>query len=120
MWRQSVLRTALILLIITATGGIVLVANHLRDMFPPLAVSLLHAFSGISGILLLLYAVVQGDGGSLAIGALWVFSIAAIAGLHLGLSHGRHVSPPKRAMLTHSSLAVIAVGALLAAVMEGG
>lgn len=111
------LNTAAIVFAIAALGGVVLALHVLRDKFAPWALSILHALLGAVGLVLLIIAVMQGLGGSLAVGSLAVLVVAALGGFFLASFHLRKAFAPKAVVILHALLAVTGFGLLLAAIL---
>ena len=109
---------ALIVVLVGACGGLVLASYVLRGKLAPWAVSLLHALLGASGLILLVAAILTGDGiGTLPVVALCSFLVAALFGFHLASIHyGKRVAL-KRVVLTHAGFAVTGALLLIAAVV---
>jgi uncharacterized membrane protein len=109
---------ALIVFLVGAAGGLVLASYVLRGKLAPWAVSLLHALLGASGLILLIAAILTGDGvGTLPVAALCVFLVAALIGFYLASIHyGKQVAL-KRVVLTHAGVAVTGAVLLIAAVV---
>lgn len=112
------LTIALIVFGFAALGGVVLALHVLRDKLAPWVVSVLHAVVGAGGIVLLLLAVIEGNGGELAVIALAGFVAAALGGFYLALKHLRQKIPPKIIVVLHASLAIVAFVGLLAALLD--
>ena len=109
---------ALIVFLVGACGGLVLASYVLRGKLAPWAVSLLHALLGASGLILLIAAILTGDGvGALPVAALCVFVVAALLGFYLASIHyGKQVAL-RRVVLTHAGVAVTGAVLLIAAVV---
>lgn len=108
------LSTAVIIFAVAAAGGVVLALHVLRDKFAPWALSVLHALLGATGLVVLLLAVLQNLGGSLAIGSLAAFLVAALGGFFLASFHLRKQLPPKGVVVIHAVVAATGFGLLLA------
>jgi hypothetical protein len=108
---------ALIVFAIAAVGGLVLASSVLRGKLAPWAVSILHALLGATGLVLLLWQVVQGSTGGRVLGALGLLVAAALGGFYLAALHGRKTVAPKMVVVLHAGLAVVGVLVLVTAVM---
>ena len=108
---------ALIVFAIGALGGLVLASSVLRGRLAPWSLSLLHALLGVSGLLLLILAVVQGSASGRVLGALGLLAVAALGGFYLASLHMKKAIAPKAVVLMHASLAVIGFLVLLSAVI---
>lgn len=111
------LNIAVIVFAIAAVGGLVLAMHVLREKFAPWALSILHALLGATGLVLLLVAVLQGLGGSLALASLGTFVVAALGGFFLASFHLRKKLAPKGIVVLHALLAVTGFGLLLVVVL---
>lgn len=111
------LNLAALVFAIAAVGGIVLALHVLRDKLAPWALSILHALLGATGLVLLILAVLQGAGGSLAVTSLAVLVVAALGGFFLASFHLRPTLAPKGVVVLHALLAIGGFGLLLAAVL---
>ena len=105
---------ALIVFFIAAAGGLFLASFALRRNFAPWPVSVAHALVGAVGLLLLVvYVITEGDGGTSPLAALISLVIAALGGFYLASLHGRKQLAPKLVVLVHAGFAVVGVGILL-------
>jgi len=111
------LNIAVIVFAIAAVGGLVLAMHVLREKFAPWALSILHALLGATGLVLLLVAVLQGLGGSLALASLGTFVVAVLGGFFLASFHLRKKLAPKGIVVLHALLAVTGFGLLLVVVL---
>ena len=111
------LNYAAIVFAIAAAGGIVLALHVLREKFAPWVLSALHALLGATGLLLVLLAILQGQGGSRATASFAVLLVAALGGFFLASFHLRNKLPPKGVVVLHALLAVTGFGILLTAVL---
>lgn len=108
---------AVVIFAIGAVGGVVLALHVLRGKFAPWPLSILHAALGATGLVLLIFAVLQGLADSRAAWALGLFVVAALGGFYLASLHRRQVLPPKGIVALHALLAVSGFGLLLAVLL---
>ena len=104
----------LIVFAVAALGGGILALYVLRGKFAPWILSIVHALVGATGLVLLLFLVARGTGGTPAVGVLALFVVAALGGFYLALMHLRKRLPSASLVLLHATLAVFAFGGLLA------
>jgi hypothetical protein len=104
---QTMLRTAIVLLAITALGGLLMAGLRFSGRpHPPSAIAMLHGLLAASGLTLLLYAAVtSGLPGAAWIGVL-LLVVAALGGLVLNLQyHWRRLELPIWLVLVHAAVA---------------
>lgn len=111
------LNVAAIIFAVAAAGGVVLALHVLRNKLAPWALSIVHGLLGATGLVLVLLAVLQGRGGSLATASLAVLVVAALGGFFLASFHWREKLAPKGVVVLHALVAVSGFGLLLAAVL---
>lgn len=115
-----ILRTAAVLLGITAVGGIIMAGIRFGgagDRQPPVALAMLHGFLAAAAVTLLLYAAITVGLPGLALVALVLFLLAAAGGAVLNLNyHWKQLPLPKWLILVHAFVAVAGFVLLLAAV----
>jgi hypothetical protein len=111
------LKIALLIFAIGAVGGLVLAASVLRGRIAPWALSTAHAALGASGIVLLLFVVLQGAAPGRVVAALALFVVAALGGFYLASLHWRGAIAPKAIVFVHAGVAVTAFLTLLSAVL---
>jgi hypothetical protein len=118
---QLMLRTAIVLLAITAAGGLLMAGiRFMGKPQPPSWLAMLHGLLAGSGLTLLLYpAFVQGlPGGAWA--GLAVLVLAALGGLILNLGyHVKNQALPVWLVLVHAAAAVIGFVLLVLAAWGG-
>lgn len=111
------LKYALLVFLVAALGGLFMATFVLRGKLAPWAVSLLHAFLGATGLVLLITGLMLGSGGTLALVSLGVLLVAALFGFYLASIHyGKQVAK-KKLVLIHAGVAVLGVGVLLVAIL---
>ena len=108
---------AVIVFAIAAVGGLVLASSVLRGKLAPWAISVLHALLGASGLVLLIVAVLQGEGAGRATAALGLLVLAALGGFYLASLHLRKQVAPKAVVFVHAGIAVVGFLTLLSAVL---
>lgn len=97
---------ALIVLALTAVGGLVLASRVLRNQFAPWALSAAHALLGATGLVLLIALLLQGGSARrLWIGFLLLL-LSALGGFFLASFHLREEIPPKAVVAVHAAVAV--------------
>jgi hypothetical protein len=114
------MKTALVLLTITALGGVVMAVGILgRNAPPPHWLAMLHGLLAASALTLLLYAYFTVGLPMLAAVALLIFLIAAAGGALLNLGYHMKAMPlPKGIVVVHASAAVVGYVLLLMAVIR--
>jgi hypothetical protein len=108
---------ALIVFAIAAVGGLYLASHVLRGKLAPWTVSIAHALLGATGLLLLIFEVLQGPPAARVTAALALLVVAALGGFYLATLHLRKALPPKAVVLLHAGLAVTGFLVLLSAVL---
>jgi len=115
-----ILRTAAVLLGITAVGGIIMAFIRFAGAVPrqpPAALAMLHGFLAAAAVTLLLYAAVTVGLPGIALVALVLFLLAASGGAVLNLNyHWKQLPLPKWLVIVHAVAAVVGFVLLLAAV----
>lgn len=112
------LKYALMVFFVGALGGLLLASFVLRGRFAPWVVSLLHALLGASGLTLLVLAVLDGQGGVVAMVSLGVLVVTACFGFYLATLHMSQKLAVKRIVLAHAGFAVTGVSLLIVALMR--
>lgn len=102
---------------VAALGGLVLASSVLRGKLAPWAISILHALLGASGLVLLILAVLRGEGASRATAALALLVLAALGGFYLASMHLRKQVAPKAVVFVHAGVAIAGFLTLLSAVL---
>ncbi|MDB5955530.1 hypothetical protein [Ramlibacter sp.] len=105
---QTMLRTAVVLLAITAAGGLSMAAmrfaGHPR---PPSWIAMLHGLLAASGLTLVVYAGLASDMPAGGWGGLLLLLLAVLGGLVLNLRyHSEGLALPVGLMLGHAGVAV--------------
>jgi hypothetical protein len=111
------IRTAAVLLTITALGGLAMAGMRFAsDKQPPTWLAMLHGLLAGAAVTLLIYAAATVGLPGLALGALVLFVIAALVGVHLNLNyHWKQILLPKGLVVGHTVVAVIGFVMLLIA-----
>lgn len=119
MESAPMLKAALVLLTITALGGVVMGVTRLgRNANPPSWLAMLHGLLATMGVTLLLYAYFALGVPPLAGWALLLFLVAAAGGVYLNLGyHVKAVLMPKPIVIVHAVIAVVGYVLLLMAVL---
>jgi len=117
----TVLRTATVLLALTALGGLTLAyVRFARDAEPPAWLAMVHGLIAASAVTLLLYAGATVGIPALAWWAVLLFVLAALGGVVLNLGyHWRHQPLPKGLIVGHAGAAVIGFVMLAIAAFGG-
>ena len=114
------MRTAAVLLAISAAGGAAMaVIRFAGKPQPPTWLAMLHGFLSAAAVTLLLYAAFTVGLPAMANAALALFVIAALGGMVLNLNYHWKLLPlPKWLVVVHASIAVVGFLLLLVAVMR--
>lgn len=109
------IEVALIAFALAAVGGLVLIRMHLRKNDAPLGLAALHGLLAATGLVLLLWFVLQNGAEGLLWGSVALFLLAALGGFVLITKHLRGESLPTGLMYGHGGAAVVAFILLLVA-----
>lgn len=111
------MQAAIILLGITALGGLVMAWQRWRGAArPPHWLAMLHGLLAAAGLTLLLYTALTVGVPALAQISIALFLLAALGGVWLNLRyHVNDIPLPKGIIVAHASLAVLAYALLLLA-----
>lgn len=107
------LLTALIVFALAAVGGLVLLRMHLQNDDAPLGLAAVHGILAATGLVLLLWFVLQNGAEGLLWGSVALFVLAALGGFVLITKHLRGESLPSGLMYGHGGAAVVAFILLL-------
>jgi hypothetical protein len=112
-----ILQTCVVLLAISAVGGIVMATIRFSGKpHPPIWLAMLHGFLSASALTLLIYAALTVGLPTLAVTATVLFVLAAIGGIAMNLNyHWKALPLPKWLVLVHASIAVVGFICLLLA-----
>ena len=100
------LTNALIVLAITAVGGLLLAAKILMGKQPPWFVSVVHALLGASGLVMLVMVALEGSASARVTVALAILVVAAVGGFYLASIHLKDKLAPKGVVIIHAGVAV--------------
>lgn len=117
---QTMLQTAIILLVLAAAGGLLMAGIRVSGRpHPPSWLAMLHGLLAAGALTLLLYAAFAAGLPKLAVYGLVILVAAALGGLTVNLGyHWRQVPLPIPLMLAHAVLA--AIGFVLLAIPAFG
>lgn len=108
----------IVLFAIAATGGIVLAALHFGKKTLPMWLALLHGLVAVSGVIVLIAALMKLAGATLLVAGLALFAVAAIGGLTLFLGFYVHKKRlPSPIVILHALFAVAGFLMILAYAM---
>lgn len=105
--------TALIVFALAAVGGLVLLRLHVKHDDAPLGLAALHGLLAATGLVLLLWFVLQNGASGLLWASVALFVVAALGGFVLITKHLRGESLPNGLMYGHGGAAVVAFILLL-------
>lgn len=100
------LTNALIVLAITAVGGLLLASKILMGKQPPWFVSIVHALLGATGLVMLIMVVLEGSQSGRVTAALALLVVAALGGFYLASIHLKGKLAPKGVLVVHAGVAV--------------
>lgn len=104
---------AIIILAITAIGGLLMATKVLSGRQAPWFLSIVHALLGATGLILLVIAAVESDWSGRLSASLALLVIAALGGFYLASQHFRGNVSPKGIVLIHAGVAAIGFLSLL-------
>lgn len=104
---------AIIILAITAIGGLLLATKVLSGKQAPWFLSIIHALLGATGLILLSVAAIDSDWPGQLSASLALLVIAALGGFYLASFHLRGNVSPKGIVLIHAGVAVAGFLSLL-------
>lgn len=108
---------AVIIFAVAAVGGLLLAASVLKGKLAPWSISIVHALVGATGLIVLIYSVLQGATVARVTAALALLVIAALGGFYLASYHLRGKVAPKGVVIIHAGVAVAGFLTLLSAVL---
>jgi hypothetical protein len=113
-------RTAAVLLTLTALGGLAMAGIRFAgDKQPPAWLAMLHGLLASAAVTLLIYAQATVGLPGIALGALILFVFAALGGAYLNLNYQwKQVLLPKGLVVGHALIAVIGFVMLLVAALR--
>lgn len=109
---------AAILFALGALGGLVMALRAFRGEAIPTVLAAGHGVLGAAGLVLLLFAVVTGIGGTTATIALAILVVAALGGFYLLSFHIRKEHHPKAVIVIHALIAVAGFLTLLYTILQ--
>jgi hypothetical protein len=106
---QTMLRTAIVLLAVTAVGGLLMAGMRFSGRpHPPSFIAMVHGLLAASGLTLILYAGLTSGMPGGGWGGLALLLLAVVGGLVLNLRyHWQKLELPMGLMLGHAGLAVL-------------
>ncbi len=108
---------AVLLIAVAAVFGLHMAVQHFKGRTPTKSgVAIVHGLLAVSGVVVLLLAVMEIGFGTAHTWALVLFGIAALGGLYLVSHHMRQRPLPNGVVIIHGLVAVIAFLVLLTAV----
>lgn len=105
--------SAIIILAITAVGGLLLATKVLSGKQAPWFLSIIHALLGATGLILLSIAAIDSDWPGRLSASLALLVVAALGGFYLASFHLRGKISPKGIVLIHAGVAVAGFLSLL-------
>ena len=97
---------SLIVLAITAVGGLLLASKVLTGNIAPWSVSLIHAVLGATGLIILMLIMLQGAAPGRITAGFALLVVAALGGFYLASFHIRKEIPGKAIVIVHAGVAV--------------
>jgi hypothetical protein len=121
MESAMLLKTAAILLALTALGGLAMAVMRFTGAErPPSWLAMIHGLIAGSGLTLALYAGFTSAIAQLAWMGIGVLVLAALGGVYLNLAfHDKHIALPKGIVVGHAVIAVVGFGMFASAVFRG-
>jgi len=98
---------AIIVLAITAIGGLLLASKVLKGKQAPWALSIIHALLGATGLILLIIEAMNSDWPGQLSASLALLVVAALGGFYLASNHLRGSISPKGVVVIHAGVAVV-------------
>ncbi len=105
--------SAIIILAITAVGGLLLATKVLSGKQAPWFLSIIHALLGATGLILLSLAAIESDWPGRLSASLALLVVAALGGFYLASFHLRGNLSPKGIVFIHAGVAVAGFLSLL-------
>ncbi len=100
---------AILVFLVSAVGGVFMAYRILNGEFAPWAVSLLHLVLGGAGLVLVLLAVMAGEGGFLGQLTFATLLVAALGGFWLAVVHLRKRVASSGLVILHACVAIAGV-----------
>ena len=108
---------AVIILAITAVGGVLLAAKLLTGKLASWPLSIAHAVLGATGLIMLVLTVLGGSAAGRITAALALLVVAALGGFFLASFHVRGLVGPKSVVIIHAGVAVAGFLTLLSVLL---
>ncbi len=96
----------LIILTITAVGGLFLASKVLTGKLAPWSVSLIHALLGATGLVMLIMIIVNEGGSDKILAGLVLLFVASLGGFYLAYQHVKGNVASKKVVFIHAGVAV--------------
>jgi len=104
---------AILIFLVAAVGGIFMAHRILNGQLAPWLVSLVHLLLGATGLVLVLLAVMAGEGGVIGLITFGILLVTALGGFLLAAIHLRKKVAPSGIVILHATLGVTGVLLLL-------
>ncbi len=111
------LTTAVVLFLLAAVGGLVMAVGVFRGTKPPTALAAGHGLLAATALVLVLWVFLTTEVPAAVGIGLGILVLAALGGFYLLSFHLRDKPHPKAVVIIHAAVAVIGVGALVAAML---
>jgi hypothetical protein len=105
--------TSIVLFLVAAVFGLYMAARIFGGQLPPWFAVIVHGVLAASGLVVLLYALLQGAQAMLVMAGAVLLVIAALGGFYMFSFQLRKLAPPKPVVIIHAAAAVIGVVCLL-------
>lgn len=110
---MQLLLYAILIFLVSAVGGIFMAYRILNGQLAPWLVSLVHLLLGATGLVLVLLAVMAGEGGVIGLITFGILLVTALGGFLLAAIHLRKKVAPSGLVILHATLGVTGVLLLL-------
>ncbi len=107
-----------VILAVTAVGGLVPAVFALKRKQGPLYISIVHGLLGATGLVLVALAVLQGSGGTLGLIGLVLVVGAALGGFFVVSFRFRDLVAPPALVVVHAGVAISGFGCLLGGLLQ--
>lgn len=111
------LTAAVVLFLLAAVGGLVMAVGVFRGAKPPVALAVGHGLLAATALVLVLWIFLTSEAPAAVGIGLGILVLAALGGFYLLSFHLRDKPHPKAVVIVHAVVAVIGVGALVAAML---
>jgi len=112
-------KAAILVFLITAIGGIVLAALHIKKKDAPIPLAILHGLLGATGLVILILGVTRSASPGLAGVALAFYVVAALGGFVLFAMHLKKKLLPVPLIAVHALLAITGTVLLVLSQING-